>query len=300
MFPPAPSIDLIHRLNDALREYSPASPGTEAHLHAALDQATSHPGRLVRAQLVHQAARIHGLGEPESLQLACAIEYYHLASLLLDDLPCMDNALTRRGQPCLHRTHGDATTILAALALINRAYALIGLALVAQPGALRVRALACLDVCLGTGGIIGGQARDLRFAGHRPSPREVSVIAAAKTGALLSLAVYFPALLGNPSERELHLLKALCLYWGLAYQGLDDLQDVLGSSIDSGKTTGRDRLMQRPNLAVALGVTAARRRVKRLLAQAGRAVSAYLVEFHQRIFVEAAARIAAAEAVAAA
>ena len=56
--------------------------------------------------------------------LAIALEYFHTASLLFDDLPCMDNASERRGVPCVHLAFGEAGAILAALALINRAYAL--------------------------------------------------------------------------------------------------------------------------------------------------------------------------------
>lgn len=255
-------------LIEALRENSPGLSAAEPHLRAALTDATANPGRLLRARLVYRAAIVHGLDQNDAAQLACAIEYYHLASLLLDDLPCMDNADTRRGRPCTHRIHGDATAILAALALINRAYTLVGFALAHLPAGLRLRAQATLDAALGTAGILGGQARDLRFAQSDRSAREVTAIAAGKTGALLSLAIYFPALLAGPSETELHHLKALCLYWGLAYQASDDLHDVLASSTVTGKTTGRDRDLNRPNLALTLGIPATRLRLHRLARQA--------------------------------
>ncbi len=272
--PTTPSTSDPHaRLTQALRENSPGLAALEPHLQAALDQATANPGRLVRAHLVHRAALEHGLGDDDACQLACAIEYYHLASLLLDDLPCMDDADTRRGLPCIHRVHGDATAILAALALINRAYTLVGFALAHLPAGLRLRAQACLDAALGAAGILGGQARDLRFATSDRTAREVSAIAAGKTGALLSLAVYFPALLASPDAAELHTLKALCLYWGLAYQAADDLHDLLASPATSDKTPGRDRALQRPNLALALGVPATRLRLHRLARQSARALA---------------------------
>ncbi|MGC4074571.1 MAG: polyprenyl synthetase family protein [Nibricoccus sp.] len=263
-----PASDPDEHIIESLRENSPGLAALEPHLAAALTEATAHPGRLLRPRLVHRAALTHGLSDAGALQLACAIEYYHLASLLLDDLPCMDNADTRRGRPCIHRIHGESTAILSALALINRAYALVGFALSHSPAGLRLRAHACLDAALGTAGIIGGQARDLRFSESDRSAREVSIIAAGKTGALLSLAVYFPALLADPSDAELHHLKALCLYWGLAYQASDDLHDVLAGTATTDKTTGRDRMLTRPNLALALGVPAARRRIQRLAGQA--------------------------------
>ncbi|HEY0947166.1 MAG TPA: polyprenyl synthetase family protein [Opitutaceae bacterium] len=288
------SSPLLDRIGVALVDNSPAAPGAEAHLQAALVQATGTPGKLLRAQLVFEAAQRHGLNDSAGESLACAIEYFHIASLLLDDLPCMDNAETRRGLPCVHRVHGEATAILAALALINRAYALAGFALAAQPLTVRLQAAACLDTCLGAAGLVGGQAFDLRGDAPERSAREVGRIAVAKTGALFRLAVLLPALAGSPTEAERRSLQALCVYWGLAFQALDDLRDVLATSVDAGKTTGRDRALARPNLALTLGVPASRTRVTRLEGQAAgvleRLIAAdgarwdYLVTFHGTAF----------------
>mgnify|MGYP000225487621 CR=1 FL=1 len=289
----APS-DISTRLTRALQENAPVGPGIEPHLQAVIFESAAHPGRLIRARLVHAACIAHGLEESSAERLACAIEYFHLASLLLDDLPCMDDAQTRRGRPCPHRVHGDASTILASLAFINRAYALANLSFAPQPPAVRIAAHACLDACLGTSGLVGGQALDLRFAEGAGDARAVTVVAVRKTAALFWLAVVFPALLAQPSPDELRALKALCLYWGLAYQALDDLDDIPASSGDTGKTSGRDRLLQRPNLALALGVPAARTRLERLARQATATVTrleqthsrwAYLAEFHRTFFI---------------
>lgn len=290
-------------LTAALRENSPGHGAVEAHLAAALNEATSHPGRLLRARLIYTALLQHGTDDMAARQFACAIEYYHVASLLLDDLPCMDDATVRRGRECVHRVHGDATAILAALALINRAYALIGFALADQPFGLRLRATACLDAALGTAGIVGGQARDLRYGEGRPSAQEVAAIALGKTGALFTLSVYLPALFAQPGETERHLLKALCVYWGIAYQAADDLQDVLSNSAVAGKSTGRDRALARPNLVAAVGVGEARRRLDRLAGLAERTLArlraldprwAYLGEFQDVVFATLLARQTAA------
>lgn len=282
------------RLCAALIENSPAAAATDARLRGTLDFAAKTPGKLIRARLVLAAAGAHGFEPGPAERLACAVEYFHIASLMLDDLPCMDDADTRRGQPCAHRVYGEASTILGALAFINRAYALAGFAFAAYPAEIRMRATACLDACLGPAGLTGGQAADLSFAESDRSARAVSSIASRKTGALFWLAVYFPALLAAPSAGELRALKALCIYWGLAYQAADDLQDVLLNAFETGKTTGRDRALNRPNLAHAIGVDAAQARVGRLLGQARRAVGrletvsprwGYLGGFH-REFVE--------------
>ncbi len=290
---------LPSRLATALREHTPAGPLTEAQLRTALESVLAHPGRLLRGQLVYRTALANRAADSTAEQLACAVEYYHLASLILDDLPCMDDGEIRRGRPCLHHVHGEATAVLAALALINRGYALVGWALATQPVYVRVQAQAALDTCLGTMGMIGGQARDLRFAQSGRGIRETGRIALTKTGSLFWLSVAFPSLLGNPTPSELRALKALCVYWGLAHQVIDDLQDVLATSLEAGKTTGRDRTLIRPNLALALGIPRARVLLRRLLGQAARRVHslrsssehwAYLEEFQQSSFVAESAR----------
>lgn len=262
----------IDPLATALREYAPVVPLMEPHLEAAILQVTTETGKLVRARLVLAAARAHGLAEAEALPLATAVEYFHTASLLLDDLPCMDDATTRRGHRCVHRVHGEATAILAALALINRAYLLLGVALAGQSEAIRREAMAGVDACLGPAGLVGGQAADLRFRDGPGGARAVSRIATGKTGALFWLAVYLPALLAQPEATERRALKALCVNWGLAFQALDDLGDLRAAHPASGKDAGNDVRQGRPNLALALGVPATRARVSRQVRLAGEAL----------------------------
>ena len=71
----------------------------------------------------------------------------------------------------------------------------------------------------------------------------------------------------------MRLLDRLAIFWGLAYQALDDLKDVLHEPDRAGKTTARDRLLDRPDLALSLGSTAAIQRLQRLVSLAGRLVT---------------------------
>jgi len=288
------TLDPVGQLAAALVANTPVTKATEPHLAAALNDALEQPGRLVRAQLVLRGGLVHGLPESDALALATAVEYFHLASLLLDDLPCMDNSTTRRDRPCLHQTHGVAATILTALALINRAYALTNDVFSRLPHVVQMEARGCLEIVLGASGILDGQSRDLSYGANPQSEREVLRIAAKKTGALFALAVYLPALLGRPSNAERRAVRALCVYWGLIYQVIDDLNDVLTTSRDTGKSSGRDQLLNRPNLALAIGVPAAKLRLNRLVSLANHTTQRlsqnnrwnYLVEFHHTCFSE--------------
>lgn len=115
----------------------------------AMNYALLAPGKRVRPVLTLMACSQLG-GQPAlALDGACAIEMVHTASLILDDLPCMDDAQLRRGLPTTHRAHGEAAALLAAIGLLNRAYAVLAHAGL-QPAA-KDRALGPVDRCGGRG-----------------------------------------------------------------------------------------------------------------------------------------------------
>ena len=98
-----------------------------------------------------------------ALDAGCAVEMVHACSLILDDLPSMDNASLRRGRPTVHLQFGENVALLAALALLNRAYALVAEA----AHRLSLRRYTAEDMvhhlaaAIGSEGLIGGQALDL-------------------------------------------------------------------------------------------------------------------------------------------
>ncbi|HXM75764.1 MAG TPA: polyprenyl synthetase family protein, partial [Thermoanaerobaculia bacterium] len=58
--------------------------------------------------------------EDAAMAVAVSVELVHAASLVLDDLPSMDDARRRRGRPAIHVTYGVAAAELAAVALLAR------------------------------------------------------------------------------------------------------------------------------------------------------------------------------------
>src|SRR6266700_1649868 len=130
--------------------------GTEGHLAGALRDTLQNPGSMVRAELAFRIAGSFGLAEGRCENLSIAIEYFHTASLLFDDLPSMDDAKLRRGVPCAHHVYGEGAAILAALALINRAYSLICRSVAGLPPETQAAALAYLERYLGIAGLLNG------------------------------------------------------------------------------------------------------------------------------------------------
>ena len=243
----------------------PLPAALDPHFEEALRHILDNPGSLVRPRMVYQVATAYALEEAHAKNLAIALEYFHTASLLFDDLPCMDNASERRGVPCVHLAYGEAGAILAALALINRAYALSWRAVSGASPRVQSRALAYIEQCLGVEGLLNGQSLDLHYA-TLPHIRETTeTIARGKTVSLIRLTLVLPAMLGGASEREIQLLERIALYWGLGYQMVDDLKDVLDSAAEAGKTVARDLLLDRPNVASAMGIPAAIGRFTRFI-----------------------------------
>lgn len=252
-------------LEDALAEYLPIPADTEPHLKGALECVLQNPGSLVRPEIVAKMFAAYDLPEAHATELGIALEYFHTASLLFDDLPCMDDALERRGAPCIHVKFGEAEAILAALALINKAYGLTWRAVAGCGQGRQSAALAYVEQYLGVGGLLNGQSMDLNYASLSHDKTTTERIAMGKTVSLIRLTLVLPGILGGASAVERQLLERVAICWGLSYQIVDDLKDVFHSAAESGKTVSRDASLGRPNLALVVGVERAVERLTRLI-----------------------------------
>ena len=196
------------------------------------------------------------------MAVAVAVEFVHAASLVLDDLPSMDDARRRRGRPALHLLHGVATAELAAVALLSRAFEIIAGA-EAVSGAARARILGELAAAVGAAGCCAGQAADLAAEPESAGLDDLEAIHAQKTGALFVAAVSGGALAGSAGERTLSALTLYARNLGLAFQITDDLLDWEGDAGAMGKDTRRDT--HRANFATILGPDSSHRLVQELL-----------------------------------
>lgn len=239
----------------------------EPHLGGVIRDTLAHPGSLVRAQLVWSLLRRHGAAAGPARTLAVAVEYFHTASLIFDDLPAMDDARERRGHPCPHLLYGESAAILGALALVNRGYALLWKVLGRLSRRRRHRAAELVEACLGIDGILDGQAHDLHFAKGPHGLEAVRRVAEGKTVSLIRLTLVLPAIVAGVDPQNLARLERLATVWGLAYQAADDFKDFLLSEAEAGKSTGRDLLLGRPNLPAELGCEPALAALDALLAE---------------------------------
>jgi geranylgeranyl diphosphate synthase, type II len=252
----------------------------------ALRHVLDNPGSLIRPRLVYQMATAYGLDTFHAQELAVALEYFHTASLLFDDLPCMDNALERRGAPCTHLVFGEEGAILTALALINRAYALTWQAVSGCPQHRQARALAFIERSLGVDGVLNGQSLDLHYSRLPYTRQTTEHIARGKTVSLIHLTLALPAMLGGASARELQQIERISVFWGLGYQIVDDLKDVLQSAAQTGKTPDRDALLGHPNIASVMGIRGAVQRLTRFIDLGDRVLRSLLTSRPELDFLE--------------
>lgn len=223
------------------RALSDAVAGLGAELggvQGALDRAVGigdAGGRRWRPLLACAAAEACGSTAVAALPAAVASELTHTASLVLDDLPCMDDAEERRGIASTHRRVGSAGAILVAMGLLGRAAELL---------ATSPRGASALGgewgLCFGMRGMSGGQAADLagwRTGGARRLLRR-------KTTALSAFAVAAGGRAAGAGETTCDGLAAFGRGLGWAYQLADDAQDAAEDAAVGRACPGRAPLRQ--------------------------------------------------------
>ncbi|MBX5476617.1 MAG: polyprenyl synthetase family protein [Clostridia bacterium] len=223
-------------------------------------------GKRLRPALVlaaHAAVGGDADTRPLALEAAATVELVHAYSLVHDDLPAMDNADTRHGLPAVHRAFGEATAILAGDALLALAFE--WLASAPWPdAAVGLRAVRELAAGAGHAGMVGGQQLDLDQTGPDTiaSETEVRTLHAMKTGALFRAAVVLGGLAGGATEDHLEALAAFARPFGLAFQAIDDVLDVVGDASVLGKAVGADRDAGKTTFVDLYGVDGARQRAR--------------------------------------
>src|SRR5579875_673596 len=233
-------------------------------LTAAIRHAVFPGGARVRPHLCLAVGAACGGDAPALVEAAAvAVELLHCASLAHDDLPCFDDAATRRGRPSVHAAYGEPLAVLAGDALIVMAFDAVARAGASAPERLPDLLRAITRGAGAPSGIVAGQAWESEpFTPVEPYHQ-------AKTGALFVAAATAGAIAAGADPEP---WRAVGANLGAAYQVADDLADAVSSEGTLGKPSGRDAALHRPNLAHRLGLDGAYARLDALVAAAAAAV----------------------------
>ena len=227
------------RIENRLAEIAPAVTGSAPRLKQSIRYSLLDGGKRLRPLITVLTAEALGGKAVDAVDAACAIEMVHTASLIIDDLPSMDNASQRRGKPANHIVHGEDIAILGGITLISDAFGLIG-ADPNLPADVKVDLITALSTAIGADGLCAGQERDLREINDRADSEALAQLQYQKTGALFVLCLEAGARIAGLEKEALAPLKAFGTHAGLAFQILDDLLDAVGASSATGKDTGAD------------------------------------------------------------
>jgi geranylgeranyl diphosphate synthase type II len=267
---PPQELELLRRqLEERIDQHLAHSPDQADLLTLAMREGALSAGKRMRPLLMMLVARDLGCDSAALVDVACAVEMVHAASLILDDMPCMDNAMLRRGKPTIHVQFGEDVAILAAIGLLSRAFGILASAPEIPP-AIRARLVAKLSETIGDQGLVKGQFLDLR--GGQRTAQDIAVTNELKTGVLLGVAVDMAAIIAETDDCVAQSLRAFALAAGHAFQIRDDFQDGPGNdSAVTGKDTGKD--LGKATLINALGHDEARRQLRGHLEDAERHLS---------------------------
>lgn len=236
-------------------------------LREAMRYSTLAGGKRFRALLVYGAGSALNAPLEKLDAVAAAIECIHSYSLIHDDLPAMDNDDLRRGRATSHIQFDEATAVLAGDALLTLAFELIGSSDLndAQARAITLK----LANSAGQVGMVGGQMLDIQATEQTLNLEQLEDIHRRKTGALINASVICGALCSDQHTAEqLARLDTYANKLGLAFQVIDDILDIEGSTEELGKPNGSDTELGKATYPALLGLQASKKLAETLYKEA--------------------------------
>jgi len=197
-------------------------------------------GKRIRPLFAFIVGDLFGVPRAKLSPLACALEMIHTASLIMDDLPHMDDSKMRRGKPANHVVYGQDVAALASIGLLTRAYEVV-LGDPLLPDGKKTEVVKRLANVVGIDGLVGGQFVDLKFADGSMQYSTLDYIHNHKTAALFVASGSTAAIIGDATEEQITAVEVYASNLGFAFQILDDLLDARGTEEEVGKPLRKDK-----------------------------------------------------------
>ena len=200
----------------------------ESRLVDAMSYSALSEGKRIRPFLTLISANLFKIEPEAALDIAVAIEFIHVYSLIHDDLPAMDDDDFRRGKPSCHKQFDQATAILAGDSLLTYAFQILSSPTTNRDAYVRCELINVITKAIGFNGMAGGQMIDLEAQHKSLSAEEIARLQRLKTGEMFMAAAEAGAIVGKAIPK---LRQALIRYAhdiGLAFQIKDDILDHQG------------------------------------------------------------------------
>lgn len=233
---PIKTINRLEWLSQLNALYKREMPDTQSSLAAAANYHYRNPGKSFRAQLALSSGMALGLNETDNLHWAAACELLHNASLIHDDIS--DASTHRRGQESINQHFGSDMALCLGDWMVAKAFELAARNRNCGGQLAALLAQAMQETC-------SGQISDISQR-QCAEIEEWQRIAKGKTAPLLIAPIKGAAIAAGLAE-NLNSLEHLVGLCGLAYQGRNDIDDIIPSSHRSSDLDGR-----KPNLVVSL------------------------------------------------
>ena len=223
-------------IGDLVNRYIPHGdhPDMDRYLYGPLMKYSKNGGKRHRPLIALAGCLVVGGDMNKAISSAAAIEHFHTAALIHDDIA--DEAELRRGEPCLHLSEG----LGLALNMGDLGLSLVNGTVINDPAldnAVKVRVVTeLIDMTRRT---IEGQAMDIgwaRDARYDITPEDYLIMATHKTAhysGAVPLAI--GAIVGGGTEAQIEGLRNFGLDTGLAFQIQDDLLNLIGEEESTKK-----------------------------------------------------------------
>jgi farnesyl diphosphate synthase len=274
-------VENAEAVNGMLDRLLPIASGPERPLAEAMRHGVLAGGKRIRPFLAMQSTALCGGTRDQGLRVAAAIECLHCYSLVHDDLPAMDNAALRRGQPTVHRRFGEAMAILAGDALQALAFEIVAQRATHPEARVRTMLVAQLAHAAGSAGMVTGQVLDMAATQETPTLADVIRLQRLKTGALIEFACLVGPILTDAPAATRQALVAYAHDVGLAFQIADDLLDAEGTEEAAGKPVRADAAQHKATFIAVMGAERARTEAQAL----ARRAAGHLDSFGERAYL---------------
>ena len=209
-------------------------------------------GKRFRPSLVYATASLFEVAEEKVDNLAVAIEYIHIYSLVHDDLPAMDDDDMRHNNPSCHKKFTEAEAILVGDLCQTLAFETLANDSVFTD---KSKILMLQTLTKFSRQMVEGQVLDLQVVGEKITLETLKKMHHLKTGALLRCAMQLGGLsYQNISNEQLLNLDKIAKNIGLAYQIQDDVLEVISTQEVLGKSNTSDKDNNKTTYTNILGV----------------------------------------------